>query len=80
MINLGTVGESEPLVGDMGADEIGHPEERFSSEKQQCLMTNVVCEGEKELSRIFNLENSGRWKEDNEFVLRDVLGAPSGLA
>lgn len=42
--------------------------------------TNVVCEGEKELSRIFNLENSGRWKEDNEFVLRDVLGAPSGLA
>lgn len=78
MINLGTVGESEPLVGDTGADEIGHPEERFSSEKQQYLVTNVVCEGEKELSRIFNLENSGRWK-DNEFVLRDVLGAPSGL-
>lgn len=62
-----------------GADEIGHPEERFSSEKQLYLVTNVVCEGEKELSRIFSLENSGRWKEDNEFVLRDVLGAPIGL-
>lgn len=40
---------------------------------------SIVCEREKEQSRIFKLENSGKRKEHNKFVLRNVLEMPSGL-
>lgn len=39
----------------------------------------IVCEGEKEQSQTCKLENSGKRKEHNKFVLRNVFKVLSGL-
>lgn len=79
-MNLRTVGghESEGRLCwlETWAEERGHPKDKFCSQKQQCLVTSVVCRGKKTVK---NWQTRKLKKEGNEFEVEDVFEVPDGF-